>query len=321
MTKTHPGKRARLLELASQTKTPAAVRFGAMTTSEVDSPDFDVRRNCLWTARWSGSTILLLIIHESSDPQKVLAAPVTIEPGLQDQESIVVDASANDLGVPVTVWLGITREVPIQTLERPLGGLPPETLETASRASRSQPLRDAEHAIQQLTSTSAEQRAEMEDILDRWIEDLQPLPSAAPEQVTTQGTIQGKPSITLKQVMDALHVPQRMAMNIVRGNYQLSPGEARQLALHIGSSPDALSSIAEPLPNELLLELQQPRWRLLVRSEAERLKTDEPAARLSVAREAFALAARQSGRDTDMWRQRLRTIALGRLSGGTSEGR
>ncbi|WP_284762111.1 hypothetical protein [Arthrobacter sp. efr-133-R2A-63] len=321
MTKTHPGKRARLLELASQTKTPTAVRFGAMKASDVDSPDFDVRNNSLWVARWSGSTILLLIIHESSDPQKVLAAPVTIEPGLQDQESVVVDASANELGVPVTVWLGITREVPIQTLERPLGGLSHETLETAIRASSSHPLPEAEHAFRQLASTSAEQRAEMEDILDGWIEDLQPLPSESPEQMTTQGTIHGKPTITLKQVMEALHVPQRKAMNIVRGNYQLSAGEARQLALHIGSSPEALSSIAEPLPNELLIELQQPRWRLLVRSEAESLKIDEHTARLSVARETFALAARQSGRDTDMWRQRLRTIALGRLHGGTSEGR
>lgn len=320
MTKTHPGKRARLLELTSQTKTPSAVRFRAITASDVDSPDFDVRNNGLWTARWSGSTLLLLIIHESSDPRKVLAAPVTMEPGLWDQESVVVDASANDLGVPITVWLGIAREVPIQTLERPLGGLPSETLETARRVSRSHPLPDAEHAIQQLTSTSAEQRAEMEDTLDRWIEDFQPLPSETPEQVTTQGTIQGKPSITLEQVMEALHVPQRKAMNIVRGSYQLSAGEARQLALHIGSSPDALSSIAEPLPNELLIELQQPRWRLLVRSEAESLKIDETAARLSVAREAFALAARQSGRDTDMWRRRLRTIALGRLSGSTNEG-
>jgi hypothetical protein len=316
MTKTHPGKRARLLELASQTKTPTAISFGAKA-SDVDSTDFEVRNNCLWTARWAGSSILLLIVDKSPNPQKVLAAPVTLEPGLQDQESIVVDASANDLGVPITVWLGITRDVPIQTLERPLGVLSAGALKTANKAGGAHLLLDAEHASQQLVSTSAEKRAEMEDTLDRWIEDLQSLPSETPERVTSSG----KPSITLKQVMDALNVPQRKAMNIVRGNYQLSPGEARQLALYIGSSPEALSSIAEPLPNDLLLELQQPRWRLLVRSEAERLKTDEPAARLSVAREAFSLAARQSGRDTDMWRQRLRTIALGRLNGGTNEGR
>lgn len=120
--------------------------------------------------------------------------------------------------------------------------------------------------------------------------------------------------------MEALNVPQRKAMNVIRGTFQLSPAETEQLALHTGLPADALSSLAAPLPGELLVELQQPRWRFLIRSEAKKLKTDESEARLAVAHEAYALAARQKGEGTNVWRQRLRTIALGHLGSGTSEG-
>jgi hypothetical protein len=164
-------------------------------------------------------------------------------------------------------------------------------------------------------SPGAEKRAEMDDLLSQWIREMEPLPS---QSERTEG-LQRKPPFTLQQVMDSLKVPQRQAMNIVRGRHQLTSAEAQELAAHIGSTAEAIQAVAEPLPNDLLLELEQPRWRYLIHSEAQKEKTNEIEARLRIARQAFALAARQHGEGEGVWRQRLRTIALGRLTSLTSK--
>lgn len=320
MNMTPNAARARLLELAKTNAAPPVLRSGAPKASDVDSAECEVRSNRLWAARWAGATILLLTLREPSNPRTVVAAPVTIEPGLEDQEVVFVDASTNELGLPMTVWLGLRREIPIRTLERPLGevlaDIPecPGTIADITDVTKKTPGARPAHGNYGDTSPSTEKRAEMEDLLDQWMEDLEPLPSEAEKAKTNHE----KPSFTLTQVMDALNVPQRQAMNIIRGRQELSAEEIQQLAAHVGSTPDAISAVAEPLPNDLLLELEQPRWRHLVRAEALSGKTDETHARHSVARQAFALAARQHGEDRDVWRQRLRTIALGRLSESTN---
>lgn len=320
MNMTPSAARARLLELAKTTAAPPVLRSGAPKASDVDSAEYEVRSNRLWTARWAGATILLLTLRESSNPRTVVAAPVTIEPGLEDQEAVVLDASTNELGLPMTVWLGLTREIPIRTLERPLGevlaGIPgsPGTIADVTDGTEHSAGARPGHGSYGDTSPSAEKRAELEDLLDQWMGDLEPLSSEAEKPETDHEKL----SFTLTQVMDALNVPQRQAMNIIRGRQELTAEEIQQLAAHVGSTPDAISAVAEPLPSDLLLELEQPRWRYLVRTEAQTGKTDESDARLSVARQAFALAARQHGEGRDVWRQRLRTIALGRFSESTS---
>ncbi|MDR6434989.1 hypothetical protein J2790_000110 [Paenarthrobacter nicotinovorans] len=316
MSKNHTDKRGRLLDLAGRTKTPIAADHQKMKDADVDSSDFDVMSNGLWLARWSGATLMLLVLSEST-PQTVLAAPVTIEPGLLDQEAVVLDSSTNPLGLPITVWLGITREVPIQTLERRLGELPAQALDTAKSTTRAAALTAIDQGTSPWLFPSAEKKAEMEDTLECWLTELKPLPFATIDS----GPTHEKPPFTLHQVMEALNIPQRKAMNFLRGTFQLSPAETEQLALHTGVPPEAVSSLAAQLPNELLIEVQQPRWRFLVQSEARKIGTDESEAQLTVAREAYALAARQKGNGTNVWRQRLRTIALAHLSRGTSEER
>lgn len=320
MNMTPSAARARLLELAKTNAAPLVLRSGAPKASDVDSAEYEVRSNRLWAARWAGATILLLALREPSNPRTVVVAPVTIEPGLEDQESVVLDASTNELGLPMTVWLGLTREIPIRTLERPLGevladipGSPGTIADMTDVTGQSAGTRPG-HGNYGDTSPSAEKRSEMEDLLDQWMEDLEPLSS----EVEKAGTDHEKPSFTLTQVMEALDVPQRQATNIIRGRQELLAEEIQQLAAHVGSTPDAISAVAEPLPSDLLLELEQPRWRHLVRTEAQSGKTDEADARHNVARQAFALAARQHGEGRNVWRQRLRTIALGRLRESTN---
>jgi hypothetical protein len=101
-------------------------------------------------------------------------------------------------------------------------------------------------------------------------------------------------------------------MAIVRGKHPLSFEEAKLLAEKTRRSLDEIGSITTPLPEEATIELDQPRWRGLIRDESSRHHVDEDAARVSLGYEAFGLAARQQGGGRDVWRQRFRTIARGR---------
>lgn len=310
----------RLLELAETTTTPAILRSRLSEAAEIDSPEFEVRSNRLWSASSSGTTILLLTLNTPSNERTVLAAPVTLEPGLEDEECVLLEASTNELGLPLTVWLGLARKVPLRTLERPLGEISTVLAHTNGGVIESGPFLRLSAGVhvgrENFGSTwpSAEKHAELEDLLDEWMEELEPLPSQPSNVQVKQQEV--KPS--LAQVMDALNVPQRQAMNIVRGRHPLTDDEAQRLAAHIGSTHEAISAMAEPLPTELLLEMEQPRWKNLVRSEQQSKKSNEIQARLSLAQQAFALAARQSGEGTDAWRQRLRTVALGHTTRSTS---
>lgn len=307
-----PDAAANLLKLAKITAASPIVRSSAAATPDIDSPQYQVHGGFLWLARWEGNSVLLLTLNEPSTPRTVRAAPVTIEPGLEDKDSVLLAAEVSALGLPLTVWLGLAQDVPIRALERPLGGVAANfSSRDLEQGAASLPAGTRIGASRFGSSPSAEKRAELEDLFEDWVQGLKPLPTLERTQKSKP-----KPPFTLRQVVDALEVPQRQAMDIVRGLRSLTPREAGRLAAFIGSTAEKIMATAEPLPTELLLEIEQPRWRHLVNSELKPDETDETLAQLRIARQAFALAARQSGQGQDVWRQRLRTIALGRQSVG-----
>lgn len=302
-----PSAANRLLELAKITTTPPLLRSAAAATPDIDSSQYQVHSDFLWWARWEGKSVLLLTLNEPSTPRTVRTAPVTIEPGLEDKDSVVLAAEASGLGLPLTVWIGLAQDVPIRALERPLGRVTADFSWNDLRQRITSPSTGFRAGTNRSESSpSAEKRAELEDLLEDWAEGLKPLPSVERTQKSPQKT-----PFTLRQVVDALAIPQRQAMDIVRGSHNLTPSEAERLAAFIGSTPAAIMATAEPLPTELLMEIEQPRWRHLVISEMKPDESDEVLPQLRIARQAFALAARQSGQGQDVWHQRLRTIALG----------
>jgi plasmid maintenance system antidote protein VapI len=113
----------------------------------------------------------------------------------------------------------------------------------------------------------------------------------------------------LEQLIEHLGVNQHEAMELHRGRRPLTPEQASALEAAVGLEPGTLLSSAGIDP-DLALEVEHPRWRDATRRRAARTGQDEVAARISLAAEAYALAARESTADPD-WRQRIALLVAG----------
>jgi hypothetical protein len=307
----------RLIDLAQASVVPNAVREWVPSQADVDSPDFDVKRGQIWLARWRNESLTVLTLAGADAARTVLAAPVTIEPELEDEDSVVLDAGVNPFDTAATIWFGLARQIPVFTFVHPISSVSEHVLYGAERLAVSSAAETQStgmrrgHAYHFNESPSAAQRAELDDLLETWISDMRPL---AVSSTSKASSARRKPPFTFLQVMAALDVRQPQAMDIVRGKHHLATGEAERLAQHVGCTVEEILSTVEPLPEEALVELEQPRWRHLVRSEAAEQGINEPAARVRIGYQALALAARQHGAGEQVWKQRLRTIALSRYS-------
>src|SRR5574341_1147490 len=82
--------------------------------------------------------------------------------------------------------------------------------------------------------------------------------------------------------------------------------ELELLAAVTGPPGEVLLASVQPLPDELVAELDHPRWRPAVRRRADRAGRNETHARLEIAYGTYAFAARQTGAaTTPSWRERL----------------
>lgn len=305
----------RLLSLAHEAAAPESLlrlRRGAV---DVDSDDFEVKPGQIWSAEWAGEVMCVLTLDAGSPSRCLQVAPVSLEPEARNRFGTVLDATDTTLGVPVTIWSDLVRELPLKTLDHPLGSVANDILESVRSQARRlhresvRPARRPDTEDFLSSSLETRLRAEIQDSLATLESALKTTEDAVTIEVDTLS-----PQIPLhfKDVMQALGVGQQQAMAIVRGKHPLSFEEANLLAEATGRRMDEIRSITAPLPEEATIELDQPRWRGLIRDESSRHHVDEDTARVSLGYEAFGLAARQQGGGRDVWRQRFRTIARGR---------
>ncbi|WP_207402773.1 hypothetical protein [Rathayibacter sp. SD072] len=143
----------------------------------------------------------------------------------------------------------------------------------------------------------------IDDLLDA-TETLQQAPRLTPRQAVP--TPPNVATITLSTIMQALQVSQPRAMAIRLGKEQLTAEEIRTLAAAGEVTVGDIKALQLPLPDDLDRELQEPRWRPVVRARS--INGDEAEARRRLGYEAFQLAARESGDGRDRWRQRLEAV-------------
>ncbi|WP_146116625.1 MULTISPECIES: hypothetical protein [unclassified Arthrobacter] len=203
----------------------------------------------------------------------------------------------------------------MKTLDRPLGSAVNDVLESILSCGQGHqtglaPMDTGQDPNDFISPTARDWlRAEVQDSLETLKSAVQATHEKSTEQA--KGPV-GETPLSFKVVMQALGISQQQAMAIVRGKHPIGPDEAKLIADHTGNSIEQVQSIASPLPEDLMVELDQPRWRALIRDEVRKQHLDDDAARLSLGYEAFGLAARQKGNGPDVWRHRFRTIARGR---------
>lgn len=271
----------------------------------------------VWRARWERTTVLLLVIEVGG--LAVRAAPLTVDPPAEDSTSVVVDSAATSLGVEVTVWLGLASEVPLRVLDRQVDSWSEDVISQVFAAARSPEEHTtggvrAGRAIEDDHAPEALVRAELADELDA-LRRVPGLPVETPgANYPMLASLLGE-KLNLKALREALRLPQPDVMEILRGKFPLTPDLIGKIARATGLPADAVARSARPLPHDLVVLVEHPKWRPALAERAKALGSDEMSARLSAGYGAFALAARETGSGEPDWEGRLRTFLVSETGG------
>lgn len=294
----------RWFELAR--RAPIGPKRGGLLRSA--NPTDDVAAGQLRQAYWREATAILLVVSVDDSRARAHAVPVTLETGVEDKATVVVEAEASPLYGPIAIWPEAAAEIPFAVLDTMIASIPRPLLESITGTTSDR------HTVQGLRRGDADPplgsgaAIAIDELFDAF-EILQEAPGLrSKNSVKSVAQLE----IPLPMIVDALQVPQARAMAIRIGKEPLTREEAEQLAaaadLAVG---DVLTALA-PLPDDLARELQEPRWRIHIRRRA--VGGDEDAARTRLGYDAYQLAARETGQGQQQWRQRLEAVVAAESS-------
>ncbi|WP_084595821.1 hypothetical protein [Microbacterium profundi] len=258
----------------------------------VVSPISEVARGQLWQASWAGAAAIVLVDEIDDDGALAHVLPVSVEAGVADSTTVVVEADQNDLHTPLSVWPTAGKWISYAALDALLETLIPAVL-NAVTSWRAQYSRIEDPAPGSGAALAVDELFDAVATLER-----------APRLEAPKAVAAGrKLDIDLGLVIEALGVTQSRAMNILKGREPLTDDEAQSLSSAADTSRDVILAALDPLPEDLVRELQEPRWRDSVRRCA--LGGDEELGRTRLGYTIYQLAARERGNGRELWRQRL----------------
>jgi hypothetical protein len=262
----------------------------------------------VWRARWAYISVLVLVVAVRG--RDVLAAPVTIDPPAENERSLVLAGSSTAFGVDVTVWADLTGAVPIRVLERLVDACSDEIVQWTRSASEGHPgdvpagARRG-HVISSELDPAALARAELADDLET-LRQTPGLPAAAPGEQPRGLASLLRPELDLPSLCSALGLPQPEVMKILRGKAPLTAGQIETVARVTGLTAERVAASVRPLPLDLIVKMEHPRWRDTWQERARMHQVSETQARLAGSYGAYSLAARQTGGGAPDWDERLR---------------
>lgn len=308
---------AAMLRLAERAAAPQALTAAELRRRFGDLQRIELAAGQLWRARWEDIGLLVLLLDV--DGSSCWAAPVTIDPPVEDESSVVLAPATTVLGETLTVSAGLAQQLPLRVLDQPLDVLSPDVIAyirsvAAGRTGQAPTGCRAGNRIVSVFQPAAEVRAELQDDLGAlaaatWLPQKDAEVSTQPGKTGDLRDLLGdRPD--LQALMDALHARLPEVLDIIRGRRPPTPAQADALAEVTGRPAEVLLASAGPLPDELVAEVDHPRWRPVVRRRARRTGQDEARARLELAYGTYALAARQTGpAAAPSWRDRVTHVA------------
>ncbi|MFI6298340.1 hypothetical protein ACIBEJ_42585 [Nonomuraea sp. NPDC050790] len=259
-------------------------------------------RGQIWRALRDDIGVLVLLL--AVDTNSVTAVPVTIEPIADDSEAMLIEGEVTSLEGAVTVWPGLRRQLPASALDRPVDMVGADLLgRIVDRVTR--PEKVPEAATSWLVDPAlSEARAALEDDLAAMAE-VTAAEAETTETETTSGiNIDALEPEALDEVAARLNVPLPVVLDLIDGKRATTGQEAAIMREVLGAAPTAA-----PPPLGLVRELDQPRWRGLVRQRRRRDELTDSETRLAMAYEVSAMAARQTGDQEPSWPDRIRRWA------------
>lgn len=292
------GVPAELLALAARAAAPQlteialARRFGPRS-------GWEPTRGQIWRAVHEDITLLVLCLEIES--AAVRAAPVTLGESPEQAGILMLDPSQTKLGVPAAVWVGLVRSVPLNVLDRPVDVIDDEVIVRVLGLLR----RGAATAATptSLADISAGDRAALADDLAALVGVGAAAQPTHPEPDVAGGVGVNDPA-AFNELVARLGISLPAALELIDGKRIPSTQERAALQDVLGGVPAPV-----PPPPGLLLEFSRPKWRGLVRQRGQRHNLTDGQARLDLAYEVGAMAARQTGDQEPDWSERIRRWA------------
>jgi hypothetical protein len=300
-----------LLDLAREAAVPHPLTAAGRHARFGDSRDHPIERGQIWRAAWGDVSLLILVADV--DHAEIDAIAVTLDPGAEDAEAIILAPSLTAFGVEVTLWMGLRASLPLRVLDEIVDEIPDRLIDwLASSSSNSTTPIPKGAQVGQRTSTAFETSTSIRAGVEDDLEALQAAPalptSTQPETPTrTLASLLGR-AVDLSVLVVALNplgFSQSDVMTLLRGKRPLTPDVVEVIAKATGVDPTLIADAVQPLPAEFVEEVDHPRWRPVWRERANNDGVDEATARLRVSYEIFALAARQTGSQSPDWTARL----------------
>jgi DNA-binding transcriptional regulator YdaS (Cro superfamily) len=285
----------------------------------------DPSRGQLWRASWDDVTQLVIVLRVTAVGSATVV-PVTVDPPASDEASVVADAALTLLGHEATLWGGFAADIPFLVFDVLLGVVAPTIVAAAERAAVGEGsdelpegLRAGSH-VESPFDPAAQVRAELSDALDllrhaAWATPSAPAGKPLPELLKGRNDV---PAL-LRKIAETLGLKPPEVMSIMKGARPVLPDQAPVFARITGLTEQEVLSAAPPLPDDLILELDRPKWRKALTARRASAGS-EGAARRSVAYGALALAARQTGASSaDPWPERIRQYLATHPTGGNGQ--
>lgn len=254
----------------------------------------------VWRALRDDIGVLVLLLAVDAD--SVTAVPVTVE-SITGSDAVLIEAEATSLGVAATVWPGLRRELPASVLDRPVDDLGTAIMRRVTNQETRPAKTPGDDRQSRMDPAAPEARAALEDDLAAMVE-VSAVKAEATDANVTGIDIDELTSEALDEVAIRLGVPLPSVLDLIDGKRAPAPVEVAVMREVLGAAP-----ITTPPPPGLIREFNQPRWRGLVRQRRQRDKLTDSAARLALAYEVTAMAARQTGEQEPSWPDRIRRWA------------
>lgn len=274
----------------------------------VDGDD-EVRPGQLREAIWDRCEATVLVTGVDDVSAEVTVSPVSLEPGVADAQTLVLEGENSPLRGQVAIWPKVNATLSFIVLHNRVADIPEDTLRSIRRAI------DAQGAVRQSQTHADSPRfgepplpgsgaaLAIDELLDS-IEELAAVRPLRREAAKAHQTT--KFPLSLPALMETLGITQSAAMSVMSGKHSLTPDQAEVVAKAAGVAVADVLAAARPLPDDLERELMEPRWRAVIRGRAG--SRGEAEAREELGRRAFALAARGRGSGRELWRQRIQAV-------------
>ena len=284
---------AELLELSRLAAAPKLTRE-SLKNRFGERGSWEIRPGQIWRAVGKQTNLLTLIASVESQ-RMVLVVPVSLEPTGENENSAVTTRDTESFTSPLTIWRDLIRPIPTRLLDRPIDGIGNDI---ASWTLGRSPL---PVGFRLGHGPALPSDLDVRSMLEDDIEELAQTQDWAPtKDIKDERSIFNLQPDILNQLAEELELPLPQVLELLDGYQDLTEDQAAIFRETLGTAPKM-----QPLPPELITEIDQPRHFSIVGEFQSRLGQSEESTRYSLAKEVFALAARQTGGGKILWKNRI----------------